>query len=212
MLTVMSYDRYVCIFKPLQYHIIMNPYMIRLLVFIGNLLPCSFALFETYLFMQIPLCRYTLDRIFCDNLSVSDLSCDNYYSQVANTFTLCGVICFVVVPVFLFILSYLKIILLVLKLSAEARKKTFATCTPHLTFFSTVLFAALFSIIFNRVNPHVPAKVAVIRVFFLSTNYILIPPLVHPLIYGIKNKDIRTALLKMKRKAISTTKRFIVQA
>lgn len=200
MLSVMACDRFISIFKPLRYHSIMHPCRVRHLVLIGNLIPCSFAIWEAYFILQIPLCRYTIDRIFCDNLSISVLSCEGSQSQLANTFSLCGIICCVVVPAFLFILSYLKIILLILKLSAEARRKTFSTCTPHLVFFATFSVAALFSVAFNRFNPHVPAKVKVIRVFFLATNSILIPPLVHPMIYGIKNTDIRTSFQNMKRR------------
>lgn len=200
MLSVMACDRFVSIFKPLQYHSLMHPSRVRQLLLIGNLIPCSFAICEAYLILQIPLCRYTIDRIFCDNLSISVLSCDSHHSQVANTFSVCGIICCVVVPVFLFILTYFKIIMLILKLSTEARMKTFSTCTPHLFCFATFSVGALFSVGFNHVNPHVPANVKVIRVFFLATNSILIPPLVHPMIYGLKNTDIRIAFYKLRRR------------
>lgn len=203
MLTVMAYDRFVSIFKPLQYQTIMNPYRIRLLVLFGNLIPFIVALCETCLILQIPLCIYTIDRIFCDDSSIP-LSCDNRHSQVANTFFVCAVFCCVIIPVCLVTMSYFKIILFIIKLSAEARKKTFSTCTPHLIFFVTCSVAALFSIVFNRVNPQVSSKVKVIRIFFLATNYILIPPLLHPVIYGVKNKDIRNALLKMRRRFFSS--------
>ncbi|KAL2096022.1 hypothetical protein ACEWY4_008170 [Coilia grayii] len=203
MLTVMAYDRFVFIFKPLHYHTVMNPYRVKQLVLIGNLIPLTVMLTQIYLATRLSLCKYTIQRAFCDNVSVIDLSCDNdKFSLVCSVFGVCAIFCLGVLPMFLVILSYLKIILIILKMSTDARKKTFATCSPHLIVFILFSFVSLFSIIYNRVYPDVSVRAKVIRPFFLATNYILIPPFVQPVIYGLKSQEIRQSFLKFRKRAI----------
>ncbi|XP_076139200.1 olfactory receptor 10A6-like [Alosa pseudoharengus] len=108
MLTVMAYDRFVFIFKPLQYYAIMTPHMVMKLVLIGNLIPVIAGVAQMYLTLRLSLC---------------------------SIFGVCATFCLGILPVFLIILSYLKIISIILTMSAEARRKTFATCSPHLIIF-----------------------------------------------------------------------------
>lgn len=204
MLTVMAYDRYVFIFKPLQYHTIMNPQMVRRLILVGNLIPVITVLAQTCLNIRLSLCSHTIHRIFCDSLSVADLSCFNNYTVMCSLFGVGATICLGFLPVFLVILSYLKIISIILKMSADARRKTFATCSPHLIIFLLFSFVSLFSVIFNRVHPDVPSTASVIRAFFIAPNYILIPPFLQPVIYGFKSQEIRQSLLKFRKRTIFT--------
>ncbi|KAL2096023.1 hypothetical protein ACEWY4_008171 [Coilia grayii] len=203
MLTVMAYDRFVFIFKPLHYHTVMNPYRVKHLVLIGTLIPVMVIFAQICLTSRISLCRHTIQRAFCDNVSVLDLSCDNdNFSVVCNVLAICAIFSFSVLPMFLVILSYLKIILIILKMSADARMKTFATCSPHLIIFIVFSFASLFSTIYNRINPDVSVREKVIRPFFLATNYILIPPFIQPVVYGFKSKEIRRSFHKYRKRAI----------
>ncbi|XP_062407942.1 olfactory receptor 10A6-like [Sardina pilchardus] len=196
MLTVMAYDRFVSIFKPLQYHVIMNPQKVTKLLFVAHFLPAVFILGQICLSSQITLCKYTVHRIFCDNLSFYSLSCnDSFQNQISNLYGLCVFIVFGVLPLFLIILSYFKIIMLILKATRTARQKAFETCTPHLIIFINFSLASFFSVIYNRVSPDLPPEINII----LSINYNLIPPLLHPIIYGIKNQEIKQSLAKIKR-------------
>ncbi|XP_012678505.2 olfactory receptor 1020-like [Clupea harengus] len=196
MLTVMAYDRYVSIFQPLLYHTIMTPHKVRVLLVVANLLPVGLVLGQICLTSGIPLCRYSIHKIFCDNLSVSNLGCSqSTHTLVTNLYGICTVVFIIVLPILLILLSYLKIFVLSSRLSADARKKAFATCTPHLLVFLNISLSLLFAVIYNRITYYVPIEVNI----FLSSHFILVPPLFHPIIYGMKNHDIRKSLSKILR-------------
>ncbi|XP_051521272.1 olfactory receptor 52K2-like [Myxocyprinus asiaticus] len=195
-LTVMAYDRYVSICKPLQYYNIMTPGKIRILLFIVYFSPvCSLAV-QVYLTSRLPMCRYTINKLFCDNLAVVNLSCVK--STWGDLYGISLVLVFVVLPLILVILSYIKILCVSLKASVSAQKKALKTCTPHLITFINFSLATLFSVIYNRFNFSLSKEVNV----FMSIHFILIPPLLHPLIYGIRTKEIGNSLTKMLRRKI----------
>lgn len=202
MLTVMAYDRYVFIFKPLQYHTIMNPQMVRKLILVSNLIPVITVLAQTCLNLKLSLCSTTIHRIFCDSLSIVDLSCYNNYTVMCSLFGVCATFCLGLLPVFFIILSYFKIISIILTMSADARWKTFTTCSPHLIIFLLFSFVSLFSVIFNRLYPDIPSTASVIRAFFIAPNYILFPPFLQPVIYGFKTQEIRQSFLKFRKRTI----------
>ena len=200
-LTVMAYDRLVSIFKPLQYHTIMTPQKVRQLLLAANLVPVVCVLGQVFLTSQVPLCKNTLRRIFCDNLSLSSLACgDSIQSRVTNLYGICIIIALIILPLFLVLLSYVKIIVFILKASGNTGKKAFETCSPHMIVFINFSMGTLFSVIYNRLNPYLPGEANVL----ISINYILVPPLLHPIIYGIKNQDIRKSLSKIWKRKIWT--------
>ncbi|XP_051521268.1 olfactory receptor 52K1-like [Myxocyprinus asiaticus] len=195
-LTVMAYDRYVSICKPLQYHNIMTPGKIRLLLFIGYFFPvCSLAV-QVYLTSRLPMCRYTINKLFCDNMILVNLSCVK--STWAELYSIILVFVFVVLPLIFVILSYVRILFVSLKASISAQKKALKTCTPHLITFINFSVATLFSVIYSRVNLNVTKEVNA----FMSIHFILIPPLLHPLIYGIRTKEIGNSIMKILQRKI----------
>lgn len=198
-LTIMAYDRFVSIFYPLKYHTVMTEQKVKQLLVVANGLPAVVVLGQVCLTSQLPLCKYTIPKLFCDNLAVSSLSCaDSIQSRVTNLYGICVITLLIVLPVFLILLSYVKIIVLCLKASRNARMKALETCSPHIIVFINFSFATLFSVIYNRVSTILPIDVNL----FVSINYILVPPLLHPIIYGIKNKEIRQSMSKIKKKTI----------
>lgn len=199
MLTVMAFDRLVSIFQPLQYHTIMTPQKVRRLLLAADFVPTLCIVGQVCLTSRIPRCKHTLHKILCDNLSVSGLSCGrSVQSHVTNLYAICLIIAFLVLPLLLVLLSYVKIIVFILRASGKARQKTFETCSPHIIVFVNFSSASLFSVLYNRLNPYLPSEVNV----FLSFNYFLIPPLLHPIIYGIKNQEIRHSLSKMRKRVL----------
>ncbi|KAL2096016.1 hypothetical protein ACEWY4_008164 [Coilia grayii] len=192
-LTVMAYDRFVSIFRPLQYHTVMTPLRVKLLLVVANL-PAALVLGQVILTIQIPLCKYNLHRLFCDNLSVSNLSCgETFLARLSNLYGLCAIIIFVVFPICLIFLSYVKIMKLSLKASRHARRKAIETCSPHIMVFINFSLASLFSVIYNRRNPYLPGEAHIL----MAIIYILLPPLLHPIIYGIKSQEIRCSIFKI---------------
>ncbi|KAM6970081.1 olfactory receptor 2K2-like [Aplochiton taeniatus] len=147
-LTVMAYDRYVSICKPLQYHTIMNPSRVKLLLFVLNCISPSLVFVQVYLTSQVPLCGYTINKLFCDNLAVVNLFCVR--SPLVNLYGIFLTVILVALPLFFVILSYIKILLVCLKLSKESQKKALSTCAPHLITFANCSLAAIFSIVYNR--------------------------------------------------------------
>ncbi|XP_041920608.1 olfactory receptor 10K1-like [Alosa sapidissima] len=116
-------------------------------------------------------------------------------TRVSDLYGICVFVCFGVVPILLIFLSYLKIILLSLKISRNSRKKAFETCTPHLIIFINFSFVSIFFVIYVRFYPN-------FQHLFLSVSYNLFPPLLHPLVYGIRNKETRQSFSKIRRKVI----------
>ena len=204
MLTVMAYDRFISIFKPLQYHTIITPQKVKQLLFVANFSPAAMVLGQIYLTSQLPLCRYKVHKIFCDNLGITSLSCDDSHTIQSRVTNLYGIIITIVIAalsVLLILLSYVKIMVLSLKASRNARKKAFKTCSPHIIIFVNFSLASLFAVFYNRFNPYLPGEANIL----LSMNYILVPPLLQPIIYGIKTQEIRQSFSKVRRRTVFAT-------
>ncbi|XP_036393567.1 olfactory receptor 52E1-like [Megalops cyprinoides] len=193
-LTVMAYDRYVSICKPLQYHSIMTPTKVKQLLTVAYIFPVLCLSIQVYLTSRLPLCSYTIHKLFCDNLAVVNLSCIK--SNLVNLYGLCIIVALMVFPVCVVLLSYVRILLVSLKTSKEAQKKALSTCTPHLITFINFSLASLFSVIYNRFSLYLPSEINV----FMSVHFVLVPPLLHPIIYGIRTQEIRKCIVKMIRK------------
>ncbi|XP_071373938.1 olfactory receptor 52K1-like [Centroberyx affinis] len=190
-LALMAYDRYVSICKPLQYHSIMTPTKVKLLLAVVYLIPCSFVAVQVYLTSRIQLCKHTIDKLLCDNLAVVNLSCEK--STFINVYGLFLLFCLIILPFLLVVLSYIHILMVSLKTSKESQKKALGTCTPHLVTFINFSVATLFGAIYNRLSLSLPRAVNI----FISMNFVVIPPLLHPIIYGIKTQQIRCSIYKL---------------
>ncbi|CAB1348841.1 unnamed protein product, partial [Coregonus sp. 'balchen'] len=184
-LAVMAYDRYVSICKPLQYHSIMTPSNVKMLLTLVYFIPITMLAFQMFITSRLPVCNYNINKLFCDE------------SALSNLYGICLIASLVVLPFVLVGLSYVKIILVCLKASKESRKKAFNTCAPHLITFINFSTAILFSVIYNR-HSTVNREVNIL----ISVQFILFPPLVHPIIYGIRTKEIRTCITKIIRTRI----------
>lgn len=199
-LMIMAYDRYVAICNPLQYHNIMTALKVRLLLGIAYIFPICFLGTQIHLTSQMPLCRYTINKLFCDNLAIVSLSCVK--NIIGDLYSLALVVVFVVFPLLFVVMSYIKILLVSLKASANAKKKALKTCLPHLITFMNFSSATLFSVIYNRLNSYIPKELTV----FISVHFILIPPLLHPIIYGMKTEKISQSFIKILHKRIFALK------
>ncbi|XP_025916178.1 olfactory receptor 14C36-like [Apteryx rowi] len=195
LLTVMAYDRYVAICKPLHYGTVMDStacVRMAAAVWASGFL-CS--VLHTGNTFSIPLCQgNVLDQFFCEIPQILKLSCsDSYLSEVGLlVVTAClGFGCFVFV-----VLSYVQIFRVVLSLPSEqGRHKAFSMCLPHLAvvslFISTDIFAYL-------KPPSLSSPTLDLVVAFL---YAVVPPAMNPVIYSMRNKELKDAL----RKVISWT-------
>ncbi|XP_029922326.1 olfactory receptor 51G1-like [Myripristis murdjan] len=193
-LALMAYDRYVSICKPLQYHSIMTPSRLRWLLVAAYLVPSSSLAVQVYLTSRIRLCKHTVEKLLCDNLAIVNLSCEK--SILVNVYGLFLITCLIAVPFLLVVLSYIHILTVSLKMSKESQKRALRTCTPHLITFINFSITSFFAVIYNRVSLDLPRAVNV----FMSMSFVAVPPLLHPIIYGIKTQEIQCSIHKIRSK------------
>ncbi|KAM6288844.1 olfactory receptor 14C36-like [Aegotheles albertisi] len=191
LLTIMAYDRYVAICKPLHYGTLLGS---RACVHMAAAAWGSGflnALLHTANTFSLPLCQgNVLDQFFCEIPQILKLSCSHSYLRkvwllVVSACSAFGCFVFIVV-------SYVQIFRAVLRIPSEqGRHKAFSTCLPHLAvvslFVSTVMFAYL-------KPPSISSPSLDLVVSFL---YSVVPPAVNPLIYSMRNKELKQSIKKM---------------
>ncbi|XP_015196736.2 olfactory receptor 4B13-like [Lepisosteus oculatus] len=191
-LAVMAYDRYVSICYPLQYNSIMTPKKVCTFI-VSTWLHSTIGIAITItLTMCLPLCGNIIEKVYCDNYSLVKLSCiDN---TVNNIYGLISTFLYTGILLTLILYSYTKILSICVKSSRESRVKAVNTCAPHLICLVNYSVGCLFEIVQNRFNMrHVPFIVRII----LSIYFIIFPPLLNPVIYGIRIAKIRTTVKKV---------------
>ncbi|XP_034279000.1 olfactory receptor 14A16-like [Pantherophis guttatus] len=191
LLTVMAYDRYVAICHPLQYTLMMNwdaCLQMSAASWISNLIH---ALLHTILTFRLNFCKSNrIEQFFCDVPHLQKISCtDTRINQILI------LVVAIIVDSFcsgLIFISYGYIFLAVVKIpSVQGRSKAFSTCTPHLTVFSLFLISTLFA--YMR-----PQSLSSQTLDLLSAVlYTVLPPVLNPLIYSFRNKDIQKAVWRM---------------
>ncbi|XP_062992719.1 olfactory receptor 14A16-like [Elgaria multicarinata webbii] len=194
MLTIMAYDRYVAICHPLQYRLIMNRnscIQMAAASWISNLIH---AALETSFTFTLNFCGpNTIGQFFCDIPQLQKISCTD---TKANQLLIWVLGLFLDSFFFMFIfVSYGYILSVVLKIpSVQGRYKAFSTCTPHLTVFSIFIITAVFSYMRPKAlsSPTVDLASAVL--------YTVLPPILNPVIYSFRNKDIQKAVWKIPQK------------
>ncbi|KFO20106.1 Olfactory receptor 15 [Fukomys damarensis] len=185
LLAMMAIDRYVAICRPLQYTLIMHPMVCMQMVAASWSSGLANALIQATLTLQLPLCgHHTLDHFFCEILVLIKLACgDTTTNELILTLM---TIPFGMMPPLMVVISYIFIGRAVLKLpSAEGRHKALSTCSSHL-----LVVTLYFSIgIFLYLQPSAESSQAKFMSFF----YCIITPLLNPLIYTLRNKDVKMA-------------------
>ncbi|XP_073402994.1 olfactory receptor 11L1-like [Dendrobates tinctorius] len=188
LLTVMSYDRYVAICDPLRYTSIMTAEDCAKLSVTCWLIGFSIILIDTFTISKLKFCGpNTIDHFFCDLLPLQGMSCSDNFILRLEIFFLS--IVSIIIPTIIIILSYLNIIVTILRIpSSTGRHKAFSTCSSHLTVVSIYYWTMFGVYVF-------PTKVVTLSVSkILSLVYTVFTPLINPMIYSLRNKDIQKAL------------------
>uniref|UniRef100_D3ZYQ1 Olfactory receptor n=2 Tax=Rattus norvegicus TaxID=10116 RepID=D3ZYQ1_RAT len=191
LLAVMAYDRFMAICSPLRYPVTMCPMTcVRLVLgtFCGG---CLNSIVQTSLTFQLPFCSSnSIDYFFCDMRPLLQLACASTALNELVMFGICGFI--VVCAVFVVIISYVYITVTILRMrSGSGRHKLFSTCGSHMTAVS--LFYGTGFAVYGQ-----PGGVASMEQGkVVSIIYTLIIPMLNPLIYSLRNKDVKDALRRL---------------
>ncbi|NXI93399.1 OR6N1 protein, partial [Psophia crepitans] len=189
LLTVMAYDRYLAICKPLHYSTIMNAKTCRNLATTCWLSGFICPIFSSTLFSRISFCTKKINHFFCDADQLFRLACSDTYRIQVVGYTFSTII--IMSSVLFIMTSYLQIIVTILKVTSGAGgKKTFSTCASHLSVV-TIYFGTL---IFMYVRPAVKYESNTNKV--VAVFYSVITPLLNPVIYTLRNQDMKMAIVK----------------
>ncbi|XP_074423086.1 olfactory receptor 14J1-like [Larus michahellis] len=191
LLTVMSYDRYVAICKPLHYGTLLGSRACVHMAAAAWGTGFLNALLHTASTFSLPLCQgNAVGQFFCEIPQILKLSCSDAYLREAGLLILS---CFSAFVCFVFIvLSYVQIFRAVLRIPSEqGRHKAFSTCLPHLAVVSLFVSTGIFAYL-KPPSISFPSLDLVITVL-----YSVVPPAVNPLIYSMRNKEVKDGVLKL---------------
>nr|XP_046260258.1 olfactory receptor 13-like [Scatophagus argus] len=189
-LAVMAYDRYVAICRPLEYHSVMSRQRLMMLVCFSWITPVYIMAVNIFLTSRLKLCSPYIAKLFCVNWIIVKLACFPADTAVNNVVAYITIIIYVLHGVFI-VWSYMYLIKTCVN-SRENRAKFMQTCVPHLISLLTFLLTVLFDVMNTRFgSKDLPQTLQ----NFVATEFLLIPPIMNPLIYGFKLTKIRNRLL-----------------
>ncbi|XP_034981222.2 olfactory receptor 5AS1-like isoform X1 [Zootoca vivipara] len=196
LLAAMAYDRYMAICNPLLYPVLMSRKVCVCLVAGSYLTGGMSSFLHTYFTFHLSFCNSNvINHFFCDIPPLLALSCSSTHFNEILLFALCG---FIQTSTFVFILiSYAYILCTILGIhSAEGRHKAFSTCTSHLTavtlYYGTLLFTYL--------RPS--SSYALDTDKIISVFYTVIFPMLNPLIYSLRNEEVKDTLGKILQRKV----------
>ncbi|KAG8547858.1 hypothetical protein GDO81_027293 [Engystomops pustulosus] len=193
LLTVMAYDRFVAICRPLHYLLVMNNNICVALSLFSWIIIHFFTVPITVLISTLKFCSSCeIDHFYCDVMPLLQLSCSDITRIQVVIFTaavLLGIPCF-----FLTLTSYIFIIRNIINIrSSKGRSKAFSTCSSHLTIV-TLLYLVLFSLYLRP-----PSETFLDDGKVISLLNVAVIPMLNPIIYSLRNKDVKQALKKVMR-------------
>ncbi|XP_061335459.1 olfactory receptor 5G25-like [Pezoporus flaviventris] len=191
LLAAMAYDRYVAICHPLLYPLVMSPKCCFQLVTASYLVGLTNGVGQTISMSTLSFCSSSaINLFFCDFSPLISLSTSD--TTLSHTILITAASLFGVSSILIILLSYVAIIATILSInSAEGKRKAFSTCTSHLTTVSIFYGACFFMYLFpNSDSSRAADKWAVVL-------YTVVTPMLNPLIYSLRNKEVKEALRRL---------------
>ncbi|XP_054915938.1 olfactory receptor 11A1-like [Poeciliopsis prolifica] len=183
LLAVMAFDRYVSICKPLRYPTIMRKTTVKHLLVFAWLFPSLHVVLQAALSTKSKICDHNLEAIFCNN-TIYALQC-----MRSRTVTIIGVVILfdvAVLPVLFTVFTYAKIFIMAYQSNTTSKRKAAKTCVPHLLVLISFSYLCVYDVILARVESHLPKAAR----FVMMLQLFLYHPLLNPIIYGLKMKEI----------------------
>lgn len=189
-LAAMAYDRFIAICTPLLYHITMSKKICVLLVAVSYVFGFLNCCTQTGLTFSLSYCNPSvINQFFCDVPAVMKASCSNTSVNEIVFLAMCGLIITITCTVVL--ISYAYIVATILRIpSSEGRHKAFSTCTSHVMAVS-LFFGTAFFMYGQPGAISSPNQGKIVSVF-----YTVVTPMLNPLIYSLRNKEVKDALLR----------------
>ncbi|KAM3924694.1 olfactory receptor 5V1-like [Leptodactylus fuscus] len=199
LLSLMAYDRYVAVCKPLHYNLIMNKKNYVLLLLGTWISGCANSLFLTLSIYHLDLCPSNkIQHFFCDIKALEKITCSHtqFYTLLYIESVVLGLF-----PFLLSLTSYVKIILIIVGIkSTGGRRKAFSTCTSHLAVL-IIFYGVALCMYVKPPSGHYEKEDLV-----FSIMYTAVTPMLNPLIYTLRNKEVKAALSRIFR--INQTKKY----
>ncbi|XP_065270949.1 olfactory receptor 14A16-like [Emys orbicularis] len=191
LLTIMAYDRYVAICQPLHYERVMNRRACVQMAASAWITSIVYSALHTWNTFRLPFCQSNvINQFFCEIPQLLKLACSDSYLSEVGAFALgafLGLNCFVFI-----IVSYVQIFKIVLRIPSEqGQHKAFSTCLPRLTVVSLLLCTSSFAYLKPTSSSASGLDLMV------GILYSLVPPVMNPIIYSMRNKEIKAALKKL---------------
>ncbi|XP_051734837.1 olfactory receptor 52Z1P-like [Ctenopharyngodon idella] len=191
-LSVMSYDRYVAICYPLQYHSIMTITRVyKLIAFSWGYPLVAFALFFI-LTLRLTICRNIIERVYCSNYSLVKLSCDD--TNVVSAIGLFSVVVYSFPQLAMTLYSYGHILKICFNATKKSKIKALKTCTPHLFAILNYSVGCFFEIVQSRFDTrYIPFETQIV----MSLYFLIFPPILNPAIYGLSVQALRANIFRL---------------
>uniref|UniRef100_A0A8C5K0X2 Olfactory receptor n=1 Tax=Jaculus jaculus TaxID=51337 RepID=A0A8C5K0X2_JACJA len=190
LLVVMAVDRYAAVCRPLHYTAVMHPLLCQTLAiasWVGGLVNSTI---QTGLMMAMPLCGHRLNHFFCEMPVFLKLACEDTGGTEAKMFVARAIV--LVFPAALILGSYAHIARAVLKVKSMAgRRKAFGTCGSHLVVVSMFYGSAIYTYL-QPMGSYSENEGKFVALF-----YTIVTPMLNPLIYTLRNKDVKVAMWKI---------------
>uniref|UniRef100_D4AD52 Olfactory receptor n=2 Tax=Rattus norvegicus TaxID=10116 RepID=D4AD52_RAT len=190
LLAVMAYDRYIAICHPLRYTVIMEPCFCVLLILLSLVISVVDSLMHSLMVLRLSFCKHLeISNFFCElpqiiKLACSDILIDNILIYLSSCI-------FIGIPISGIVFSYVHIISSVLRMaSSEGKYKAFSTCGSHLSVVS-LFYGTGFGVYITSIIMDSSRKTAV-----ASVMYSVVPQMLNPFIYSLRNRDMKEAVRK----------------